>query len=73
MSGEIEAVGAAATAGLVAGAIDSHKTHGGKVDHAEAHGPCANCGKAVSGNYCAECGQPTHVHRTLAHMLANLT
>lgn len=69
MSGEIEAVGAAATAGLVAGAIDSHKTHGAKDDHAEAHGPCANCGKTVSGNYCAECGQPTHVHRTLAHMV----
>lgn len=69
MSGEIEAVGAAATAGLVAGAIEGGKTPNETVHDAEAHGVCANCGAAIHGNYCAACGQPAHVHRTLGHMV----
>jgi hypothetical protein len=64
MSGEIEAVGAAMTAGLVAGAIDGPKPHG-----EAAHGACANCGAELHGNFCADCGQPAHVHRTLGHMV----
>lgn len=64
MSGEIEAAGAAITAGLVAGAIDGPKPHGEAV-----HGPCANCGAELHGNFCAACGQPAHVHRTLGHMV----
>lgn len=69
MSGEIEAVGAAATAGLVAGAIEGGKTPNETVHDAEAHGVCANCGAYLTGNYCASCGQPAHVHRTLGHMV----
>ncbi|RYG33454.1 MAG: DUF3667 domain-containing protein [Burkholderiales bacterium] len=69
MSGEIEAVGAVATAGLVAGAIDKHQTPDNTVHGAEAHGVCANCGAKLTGNYCATCGQPAHVHRTLGHMV----
>lgn len=64
MSGEMEAAGAAVTAGLVAGAIDSH---GG--DKGGAHGACANCGAELTGDYCASCGQPAHIHRTLGHMV----
>lgn len=64
MSGEIEAAGAAITAGLAASAIDGSKEHG----HA-AHGPCPNCGAELNGNFCASCGQPAHVHRTLGHMV----
>lgn len=64
MSGEIEAAGAAITAGLVAGAIDGQKRHGEAV-----HGACANCGAELHGNFCAVCGQPAHVHRTLGHMV----
>ncbi len=26
------------------------------------HGVCPNCGYSASHNYCAECGQPTHLH-----------
>ena len=64
MSGEMEAAGAAVTAGLVAGAIDSHG--GGK---GGAHGACANCGAELTGDYCSSCGQPAHIHRTLGHMV----
>ncbi len=69
MSGEIEAVGAVATAGLVAGAIEKTASPDETVHAAEAHGVCANCGKEIHGNFCANCGQPAHVHRTLGHMV----
>ncbi|HVY84237.1 MAG TPA: DUF3667 domain-containing protein, partial [Caulobacterales bacterium] len=62
MSGEIEAVGGAATAGLVAAAIERGEAHGA------AEGPCANCGAELKGAYCHACGQPAHVHRSLLHM-----
>jgi hypothetical protein len=64
MSSEIEAAGAAVTAGLAAAAIDGSKGHA----H-EAHGPCPNCGAHIDGNFCANCGQPAHTHRTLGHMV----
>lgn len=62
MSGELEAAGAMATAGLVAGAIEGREAHDG------AHGDCVNCGAALAGNYCANCGQASHPHRTMAHV-----
>lgn len=63
MSGEIEAAGAAVTAGVVAGVVD-------KGDHrAAGHGPCSNCGAQIDGKFCATCGQPAHLHRTLGHMV----
>jgi hypothetical protein len=64
MSTEVEAVGAAVTAGLAASVVDGEKPH-----REAAHGACANCGAQLSGNYCATCGQPAHVHRTLGHMV----
>ncbi|MGE0828243.1 MAG: DUF3667 domain-containing protein [Hyphomonadaceae bacterium] len=66
MSGELEAAGAAATAGLTAAAIEGREPHAG-VRHGD--GRCLNCGAEVSGKFCAECGQPAHVHRTLSHVL----
>lgn len=65
MSGEVEAAGAAVTAGLAAAAIDGSKRRGRKA----AGGPCANCGAALTGSYCATCGQPAHIHRSLLHMV----
>ncbi len=64
MSTEVEAVGAAVTAGLAASVIDGKKPRG-----AAAHGACANCGAEITGAYCSTCGQPAHVHRTLGHMV----
>ena len=64
MSGEMEAAGAAVTAGLVAGAIERGGSGG---DHV--HGACPNCGAELHGEFCSACGQPAHLHRTLGHMV----
>lgn len=64
MSGEIEAAGAAVTAGLAAATLDNHQSRKG-----HAHGPCPNCATELTGEYCANCGQPAHIHRTLGHMV----
>lgn len=64
MSGEMEAAGAAVTAGLVAGAIERGGAAGGHV-----HGACPNCGAELHGEFCSACGQPAHLHRTLGHMV----
>lgn len=63
MSGEIEAAGAAVTAGLAAGAMEQGE--GGASAHEH---PCSNCGYIVNGKFCANCGQPAHLHRSLLHM-----
>lgn len=67
MSGELEAAGAAVTAGMAAGAIEK----GGSRREGDG-GPCANCGASVTGRFCAACGQSAHVHRTLHHMAEEL-
>src|SRR6218665_2610002 len=61
---DIEGAGGAITGGLVAGAIEKPTGHAGE-DHA---GVCSDCGAETSGNFCSNCGQPTHVHRTLLHL-----
>lgn len=64
MSDELEAAGALATAGLVAGRVDAAgASHAGP-----RHGVCANCGATLSGAFCQACGQPAHVHRSLLHL-----
>ena len=64
MSDELEAAGALATAGMVAGRVD-----GGAVPQGGSHhGACANCGATLTGAFCQACGQPAHVHRSLLHL-----
>ena len=64
MSEELEAAGAAATAGLVAAAVDGTSAQpSGPAPHAQ----CRNCGRPLSGAYCAGCGQSAHIHRSLLH------
>ena len=60
---DLEAAGGAVTAGVIAGAIEKPTGHAG-----EAHGACADCGAEVTGNFCSNCGQAAHVHRTLLHL-----
>jgi hypothetical protein len=66
MSIDVEAAGAAVTAALVAGELES-RTAGSP--HPSAAQVCANCGVELQGAYCHACGQHAHVHRSLWHML----
>ena len=61
---DIEGAGGAVTGGLVAAAVEKPAGHAGE-DHV---GTCSDCGAGTSGNFCSNCGQPTHVHRTLLHL-----
>ncbi len=63
MSGDLEAAGALTTAGLVAGAIENGEPG------AAGEGGCLNCGAALSGRYCTNCGQAARPHRTLSGLI----
>ena len=39
------------------------------VEAAETRHVCANCGTAVQRRYCPECGQKTHLHTRLSHLI----
>jgi hypothetical protein len=62
MSGEIEAAGALATAGLAASAIEGREAHGA------GEGACLNCGATLAGAFCSQCGQSARPHRSLFHL-----
>ncbi|MBA4805732.1 MAG: DUF3667 domain-containing protein [Brevundimonas sp.] len=59
----MEDAGAAVSAGLVAATLERPSGSAG-----EHQGTCSDCGAHAPGKFCAECGQPTHVHRTLLHL-----
>jgi hypothetical protein len=65
MNVDLEAGGALATAGLAAKAIDDHSP----ANDAHATSVCANCKATLIGAYCHVCGQTSHVHRSIWHML----
>lgn len=60
MSGDIEGIGAAVTAGLAARAVEPR--HGGPDAHAGTR--CLNCGTSLVGSHCHHCGQRADVHRS---------
>ena len=69
MSEELESLGALATASLATAAIEGIKNdQAGSTVHA-AHATCANCNAQLTGQYCATCGQPAHIHRSLLHLI----
>lgn len=59
MTGE---AGDLVTGGLLAAAVEP--AHGPRHDPVHG-GRCLNCGAALSGHYCAACGQAAHVHKTV--------
>ncbi len=64
MQGGFEAAGDLATGGLIGRALEPEA--GEAVAHGpHAHGRCLNCQTALVGDYCHECGQAAHVHKTL--------
>lgn len=60
---DVDAAGGAVTGGLIAGVVEKRTGHAG-----ERRTTCSDCGAPVSSKFCAECGQPTHVHRKLSHL-----
>jgi hypothetical protein len=66
MSGEFDAAGTAIEGALIAAAVEP--AGGGPVldENGESDSICLNCSAALSGAYCASCGQKAHVHRTLS-------
>lgn len=63
MSGELDAAGAMASAGLAAGAIE------GREPGEAREGACLNCGAVLGGRFCANCGQASCAHRSLSHVI----
>ncbi len=59
-----EGIGAVIEGGLLARAVES--AHGKAAGTPRAPAPCFNCGALVTGQFCGDCGQNSHVHRTLA-------
>lgn len=66
MSGEIHAAGAAATAGLVASAIE--RKDPAQASEAMAGAVCLNCDSVLQGRFCHVCGQPAQISRTLVDL-----
>src|SRR5438128_6700886 len=56
----IEGVGEMITGGLLARSVEPAAGEAG--GHGEI---CLNCGAALVGGFCHQCGQPAHVHRTI--------
>lgn len=62
MPGEIESVGTAVEGALIGAAVE-----GAQMPGREGGGDaCLNCGAPIDTPYCAQCGQPRHIHRTLS-------
>ena len=57
----IEGVGEAVTGGMLARAVEPEAGEDGHTH--ETH--CLNCGAELAGPFCHQCGQKSHVHRTL--------
>lgn len=67
MTGEAEAAGDVLTGGIVASTIES-ATNAPGTRPPETARACLNCGAALTGAYCAACGQPARIHRSLVSL-----
>lgn len=66
MSGGIEAAGELATGALLGRAVEPRAGEGHGAAGDDGHGLCLNCGTALIGSHCHNCGQAGHVHRSLS-------
>lgn len=62
MSEVSEGLGGVVEGALAGGAVEPDR---GRADMGEDAVTCANCAAVFSGNYCPNCGQKAHLHRTL--------
>jgi hypothetical protein len=62
MEGHGEAAADVITGGVIARAVEPAA---GEAQAGPGHGHCLNCGAALAGAYCSQCGQSAHLHRTL--------
>ena len=61
MTDGIEGVGEAVTGGMIARAVEPGAGEAGEAGERN----CLNCGAALDGPYCRQCGQKAHVHRSV--------
>src|SRR6185437_7809061 len=70
MVGNFEAIGDAITGGVLGRAVEPKA--GETVEGHTHEARCLNCGAALTGPYCSECGQHAHVHKTLTAFFHDL-
>lgn len=64
MEGHGEAAADVITGGVIARAVEPAAGEA----RTEGHGNCLNCGAVLTGNYCSNCGQTSHPHRSLSSL-----
>jgi hypothetical protein len=68
VTNEIETAGSLITATATAALVDGPSPE----KTAVSHGACANCQTQTSGRFCSNCGQPSHLHRSLLHVIEEI-
>lgn len=68
--GDFDAIGDAVTGGLLARAVEPRA--GEAVSDRTHEKNCLNCGSRLTGNFCANCGQKAHVHRSVRAFFQDL-
>ena len=63
MTGGIEAIGSVVEGGMLARAVEPKA--GEAADGHSHESACLNCGTALIGSHCHNCGQAAHIHRTI--------
>jgi hypothetical protein len=59
---DVSDAGEIVSGGMLAYAVEPKR---GTAPAHHGHGACLNCGTTLNGSYCASCGQPAHIHRTV--------
>src|SRR5688572_6431754 len=62
MEGHGEAAADVITGGVIARAVEPAA---GEAQDKAGHENCRNCGAVLTGAYCSNCGQASHLHRSL--------
>jgi len=65
MTTDPEAAADVLTGAVVASAVESPAGTTAAPQDISAHATCPNCGAGLTGAYCANCGQPAHIHRSI--------